>query len=225
MQEEIVVKIDNELIAEQLLFADRENYSKEEQELMLEVIEKRLREDQNYCYYGYGYFNKLVNVCDKVKLTMEEHGMILLAAEGDKIASDAYNAKEAVLDYVSFLCNEKYGASVRNGFNYQKMIKYNIWPASKIARVNRAYFDFLQDDIDFIVTNNLFFERYPEFLDDNYVESLAVIPHKRKILLPKEEKKELKKAIKILENNINCYKEQKGLTVKKKTLFQKIIKK
>lgn len=225
MREEIIAKIDNELMAERLLFEDRDNYTETEQQLMVDVIKKRLEEDAMYYYYGYGYFKKLVDTCKNINLTIQENGVIILSAETENLNPSNHETKEDCLDYASFICNEKYGASLRDNFTYPKMIKNNIWTASKVNSIKRGYIDFLQDDINFIVTHNFFFDRYPEFFDDDYVECLEILTSKRKILLPKEEKKELKKAIKILENNINEYKETKGLNVKKKSLFQKIIKK
>jgi len=207
-------ELDKKINAEKLLFQGKIHYTDEEKEAMRNIIVEKLHKNLNYTYYMYGYFNKLLIVCGEN--SFEKDGFpVLEMAKYEKNYDNMYNV-ENIIDFSCYLCHERFG--IPNGEFYADMIANRIMTATEVVYHSIECLPTKENITNYIITNNYFFEVYPEFFQDKKLDRVKEIANLvgRDSFATRKEYKDYKKAKKVLMNHIKAYTKEQNTKIKVK---------
>lgn len=196
----IIEAFNNDIKGEKLLYEKKDNYTEEESELIIKSFIKCMCRNLYYCSMVEPYVNTLV---DKVLPNIPKDQLL---AEKKVILKELRRNSSIGLhrifeegDYGKYLSSVKYGIKDTNG--YFDIVKDKILPAEKIKQVleDNSCVCCYNLDINFLLTTNFLFVRYPKFFTDeniNILSEMLSFSNARECL-GKEKYKEFKKAEKV----------------------------
>lgn len=217
----LIENINNELKGEQLLFSGRTQYTEEEKALMKNAVSKRIDKSISYQYLAYGYFSKLVDVCgiENFDLNNYTDGCMIniVKREGQKVSNEEM---DEIVDWAIFAIGETYGYTEGG---YVDMILSSILPISKVEEIynNENIFKYA-NDTKFLVTNNFLITRYPNFFDEQKINTLNLVisSYDKDSFNTKEDEHRFKKARRVLIKNIDKYENKNCKKKSKKCVWK-----
>ena len=164
--------INRDIEGEQLLYAVKESYTKEESELIIRTLAKRMSKRI--------YFSNLVDkyqsiIIERILPNIEDDELVeekrIVAFEMSKNAAKSLEERNELLEYAVFC--EKYKLGILDSY-YKTMsnAKINVVKFEEALK-REGYAILYRQDTNFLLTANIIFSRYPEFYTEEYVLTLT----------------------------------------------------
>ena len=204
----ITEQIDKEIQGEKLFYERKSSYTKEESKLIFESVYNRM---SNNSYYTSMILDYVPDLMDKVLPNLSDED---INSKKKKMFAciEIFNGMptEAIVeesDYGHFSASVNYGLTPP--VNYFKTISNNVMTATRIEEIISSDWGvyLYRSNINFLITVNLIFTRYPEFFNDEYVNNLSRILYNldKHTILDKEKLKKYKTAEKVTLKHIKKY--------------------
>jgi len=203
-----IEEFNNEIQGERLLYLEKDSYSKEESQLIVQTLANRVSRNLYHASLVSGFFpilfEKVLPNIDKDELKEE---IVNIENEIKRINALAGPYRIEEQEYAQYSAKLLSGVS-KNDSYFDMIIKTDI-DASRLEKVLKNSFDLplCSPDTDFLITANIMFSRYPDFYNEKSLGILSDMINNfdKKRILDKEELEKYKAAEKATLKHIKTY--------------------